>query len=86
VVVSSRPVIRVCHLIHDLRRGGAEHLLVDLARVTGEVGLSMTVVAPMELPHDGYAADLREAGVEVVSLGLASRWDPRGAGRLRRVL
>ena len=23
--------MRVCHVIHDLRRGGAEHLLVDLA-------------------------------------------------------
>jgi len=25
--------VKVCHIIHDLRHGGAEHLLVDLAGV-----------------------------------------------------
>lgn len=81
-----RPPVRVCHVIHDLRPGGAEHLLVDLAGVARQHGIEMAVVAPMSLRPGGHASELRAAGVEVVSLQLKTRWDPRGAARLRREL
>ncbi|MBI5156903.1 MAG: glycosyltransferase family 4 protein [Acidimicrobiia bacterium] len=78
--------IRVCHLIHDLGPGGAEHVLVDLARVAKPAGLDMSVVSM--LPTEGlrYPEALREAGVTVRSLDLRSWWDPRGPRRLRRVV
>ncbi|NQV07907.1 glycosyltransferase family 4 protein [bacterium] len=78
------PVLRVCHVIHNLGRGGAERLLVELADVAPGVGIDLSVVALMALPDDGYASDLRDRGVEVRSLGLASRWDPRASRRLAR--
>jgi len=78
--------IRVCHLIHDLGPGGAEHVLVDLARLAGPAGLDMSVVSM--LPTEGlrYPEALRECGVTVRSLDLRSWWDPRGPRRLRRVI
>ncbi len=83
--VSSNPV-RVTHLIHDLRRGGAEHLLVDLAEVAADAGIDMSVVSMLPLGDFRYATQLQESGVTVTSLDLAGWWDPRGPGRLRRIL
>ena len=37
-------VVRACHLIHDLGAGGAEHVLVDLARVATD-GADPSVLA-----------------------------------------
>jgi glycosyltransferase involved in cell wall biosynthesis len=78
--------LRVFHLIHDLGPGGAEHVLVDLASVAGGVGIDLTVVSM--LPTDGlrYPVLLRAAGARVVSLDLRAWWDPRGPGRLRRLV
>jgi len=61
-------------------------VLVDLARVAAGAGMEMSVVSLM--PTDGlaYPAALERAGVEVVSLGLRSPWDPRGPRRMREVL
>jgi len=78
--------VRVCHVIHDLRRGGAEHLLVDLAGVAGAVGIEMSVVSMMPTSGHGYAEALRSVGVPVRSLDLRSRWDPRSARRLTSIL
>lgn len=76
----------VCHLIHDLGPGGAEHVLVDLARVAVGAGIDLRVVSMMPLAGRRYPPLLQEAGVPVGSLDLASRWDPRGPGRLVRLL
>jgi len=76
----------VTHLIHDLRSGGAEHVLVDLASIAAEEGIAMSVVSMRPLAPFRYAKQLRDAGVRVESLGLNSWWDPRGTGRLRRLL
>jgi glycosyltransferase involved in cell wall biosynthesis len=79
-------LVRVCHVIHDLRRGGAEHLLVDLADAAPGVGLGIEVVSLMPTDGHPYADALRRAGVEVRSLDLRSRWDPRAGGRLAALL
>jgi len=78
--------MRVCHIIHDLRRGGAEHLLVDLAGVAAGFGIDMSVVSLMPTEGHGYASALRRAGVPVESLGLRSRWDPRAGRKLASVM
>jgi glycosyltransferase involved in cell wall biosynthesis len=77
---------RATHVIHDLRPGGAEHVLVDLASVARRAGIELSVVSL--LPIDGlrYAAALVESGVRVETLGLRAWWDPRGPKRMRRVL
>ena len=79
-------VVRACHLIHDLGTGGAEHVLVDLARVAEEAGIELSVVSMMPLTGRHYPEMLRDLGVPVHSLGLPSRWDPRGPGRLTALL
>ncbi|MCB2223435.1 MAG: glycosyltransferase [Actinobacteria bacterium] len=78
--------MRVCHVIHDLRRGGAEHLLVDLAGAAAGAGLEMSVVSLMPTGGHGYADDLRRAGVDVRSLDLRTRWDPLAGRRLAALL
>ena len=78
--------MRVCHLIHELGPGGAEHVLVDLARVAPEAGLEMQVLSLMPLGSHRYPQALRDLGVRVGSLDLASRWDPRGWRRALRLL
>lgn len=78
--------MKVCHVIHDLRRGGAEHLLVDLAGVAAAVGMEMSVVSLMPTEGHGYADALQRAGIDLRSLDLRSRWDPRSARMLSSVL
>ena len=78
--------VRVCHLIHELGPGGAEHVLVDLARVAPAAGLEMRVLSLMPLGGHRYPQMLRDLGVRVDSLDLPSRWDPRGLGRAVRLL
>lgn len=78
--------LRVCHVIHDLRRGGAEHLLLELAELAPAVGLEMTVLSLMAEGSGAVAGSLKAAGVEVGTLGLRTRWDPRAARRAVRIL
>jgi len=82
---AAKPV-RVCHLIHELGPGGAEHVLVDLARVAPPAGIEMRVLSLMPLGAHRYPQMLRNLGVRVDSLELASRWDPRGLRRAVRLL
>ncbi|MFQ5947967.1 MAG: glycosyltransferase family 4 protein [Acidimicrobiia bacterium] len=70
--------MKVCHLIHELGPGGAEHVLLHLARAAPEAGLELSVVSPMPFAGHDYPGRLRALGVEVRSLDLATRWDPRG--------
>lgn len=69
--------LRVVHVIHSLERGGAEALLVDLARVAPETGIQMAVLALMRVRDRRYAHELADLGVSVADLGLCSRWNPR---------
>jgi glycosyltransferase involved in cell wall biosynthesis len=73
--------IAVCHLIHGLGPGGAEHLLVDLAAIAAGAGLRLSVVSLTRPPARSYARDLEGFGVEVRTLGLDHRWDPRALSR-----
>jgi glycosyltransferase involved in cell wall biosynthesis len=78
--------IRVCHVIHSLRPGGAEDLLVELGREAGEHGIEMTVIALITPEDSAIPEELRAAGVRVEFLGLSSRWDPRGFPRGERAI
>jgi len=79
--------LRVCHLIHSLGPGGAEHVLVDLAEVAALANIDLSVVSLMPFPAtEGHVADLRDRGATVASVGLSSRWDPRAFGRAVRVI
>ena len=69
--------VRAVHVIHALERGGAEALLVDLARVAPAAGIEIGVVALMRLRDRRYADALADLGVSVSDLGLTSRWDAR---------
>lgn len=85
-MTEDREPIRVCHLIHDLGPGGAEHVLVDLAAVARAGGLDLSVVSMMPTAGLRYPETLRRLGVPVHSLDLAAWWDPRGPRRLRSLL
>jgi glycosyltransferase involved in cell wall biosynthesis len=78
--------MKVMHLIHDLRRGGAEHVLVDLAGAAPAAGIELSVVSMRPIEAFDYARRLHAAGVKVDSLGLAGWWDPAGTRRLRSVV
>lgn len=78
--------LRVCHVIHDLGAGGAEDLLVDLARVAGRAGFEMTVLSLMPLEDAVHAGRLRDLGVPVLSTGLRTRWDPTARLRAQRLV
>jgi glycosyltransferase involved in cell wall biosynthesis len=74
----------VCHLVNSLERGGAETLLLEMARenATSDTDLSLSVcsverAAPM-------AGELRDLGVEVRNLGAAFKFDPRAVVRMAR--
>ena len=76
----------VCHIIHSLGPGGAEQLLVELAQVADEGGFTISVVGLVGEPDAVNAKALADLGVPVRSLGLPSRWDPRGITRALRVV
>jgi glycosyltransferase involved in cell wall biosynthesis len=75
-------VLHVCHVIHGLGPGGAEHLLVELGRAAGEAGLRLSVVSLVDVAGPSHTEALRSLGVDVWSLGGATRWDPRAVPRL----
>jgi glycosyltransferase involved in cell wall biosynthesis len=71
----------VCHLIHGLQPGGAEQLLVEFADQASGLDIDTSVVSLMGLGEARYATQLERAGARVLTLGLRSRWDPRGFDR-----
>jgi glycosyltransferase involved in cell wall biosynthesis len=73
--------LRVCHVIHRLAPGGAEHVLTALALAAPRAGLELSVLSLMPTTGHHYARILTELGVDVRSLDLRSRWDPRGFSR-----
>lgn len=78
---TARRFVRVVHLIHSLEPGGAEAVLVDLARAAPAAGLELAVM-PLVRPRDErYLAALRELDVPVLAVDLPSRWDVRAFPR-----
>ena len=71
----------MCHIIHSLERGGAEHLLVELAEVARAASLELAVISLMPVTGDGYHDRLTKLGVDVRCLELPTRWDPRSMTR-----
>jgi glycosyltransferase involved in cell wall biosynthesis len=62
-------------------------VLVDLAQVPPDsAGVRISVVGLVEVDDPVHEHRLRDLGVEVRSLGLRSRWDPRALSRAARVI
>ena len=79
--------MRVCHVIHALSAGGAEQVLVDLARAAPGADLEMSVLSLMRFDETSVNLPaLRDAGVEVATLDLSTRWDPRALARADAVV
>jgi glycosyltransferase involved in cell wall biosynthesis len=74
-------LLHACHLIHGLGVGGAEQVLVDLARCGRQAGLRLSVVSMVDDSNPVQAHALRDLGVDVRSLSLRTRWDPRAFRR-----
>lgn len=74
-------MLRVCHVIHSLQEGGAEDVLIDLARASPAHGMEISVVSLLPVDDRRVAAELRASAVEVASVGVRSRWDPRALRR-----
>ncbi|MEO5710804.1 MAG: glycosyltransferase, partial [Nocardioidaceae bacterium] len=82
---AQRP-LRVCHVIHSVGPGGAEQVLVDLARAAEAGDFSMSVVSLVGPIDTEHGRSLSELGVPVRGIEMRSRWDPRVFGRARRVI
>jgi glycosyltransferase involved in cell wall biosynthesis len=85
VTESARP-LHVTHVIHDLRPGGAEHVLVDMTPLATEAGIELSIVSLLPLDRYDFARRLVEARIQLISLDLVGWWDPRGPRRLREVV
>jgi glycosyltransferase involved in cell wall biosynthesis len=81
--VDTKP-LHACHLIHALGVGGAEEVLVNLARSCSHAGLQLSVVSLVDDANPIQANALRRLGVDVRSLSLPSRWDARAFSRAFR--
>ncbi|MBV9660146.1 MAG: glycosyltransferase family 4 protein [Acidimicrobiales bacterium] len=73
--------LHVCHVIHGLAPGGAEELLVELARVGPGRGLDVSFLSLMTPGASRVATEIRAAGAPLESLGLRTRWDPSALWR-----
>jgi glycosyltransferase involved in cell wall biosynthesis len=71
------PKPRILMAVHNLRPGGAERQLIDLARGLSRRGLTVRIVCIGEPDID--TAPLTEDGVEVIGLGAVRRRDRPGA-------
>lgn len=54
--------LRICHVIHDLRACGAEHVLADLARLAPGGGIEMSVLSLMPLTGRRHPRILSDLG------------------------
>lgn len=81
-----RRTLRVCHVINALLGGGAEQVLVELARVAPQFDLEVTALSLKPVPEVAQARLLRQLGVELRSLDLPSRWDLRAFRRAQSVV
>ncbi len=68
-----RVLVRICFLIRSLEPGGAERQLVTLVRALKERGEEVAVL--VFYPGGGLEGELKEAGVELISLDKKGRWE-----------
>lgn len=80
-MTQARAPMTVVHVIHSLGAGGAESVLVELARTAPDAGLRIVVVGLSDAEDDRAAHRLAEAGATVYQLH-AARYD---LGAVRRV-
>ena len=80
--------MKVLQLITGLGQGGAEQVVYDLATRLDPARYQVAVCSVLELSpgRDACARRLREAGVEVLSLGLTGKWQIHRAARLGALL
>ncbi len=82
--------LTVAHVIHSLGPGGAESVLVDLARAAPSASIRLVVIGLSD-EHTASGVDnrvvplLREQGATVYEMGCA-RYDPSAVPRLARLL
>lgn len=84
------PAITVAHVIHSLGAGGAEQVLIELARVAPSAGLRMIVIGLSDGHSDGQldnrvAPQLEALGVKVYELH-AARYDPTAVMRVAKIV
>ena len=72
--------MRVLHIITGLRRAGAETMLIKLIGALTREGFENRVVCLIEAGP--LAAEPRQSGIPVLSLGMRSKFDPRPIARL----
>lgn len=82
--------LTVAHVIHSLGGGGAEAVLVELARAAPKVGIRLVVIGLSDAHNeegvdDRVVAPLRDLGVRVYEMR-TGRYDPRAAVTLARIL
>jgi len=80
--------VRVLSVVDALRLGGAETLIAQLARVSGEAGIQLSVLSlhgPSQ-EHAKLAPLLRQSGVEPHYLGVHRTLDAPAFGRLVRFI
>ncbi len=80
--------MNILHLITGLGQGGAEQIVLDLARGLDRERHKISVCSILDVSgaYGVYAARLRELGVDVLSLGLTRKWQIRRALALENVL
>ncbi|MDU0349607.1 glycosyltransferase [Actinomyces sp. MRS3W] len=80
--VPARPP-RVLIVIHGLNTGGAETMVLGLARELAAAAVPVRVVS-LHGANTDVGARMRQAGIDVVALNKAKGPDPRAIGKLRR--
>lgn len=90
LTASAPATLTVAHVIHSLGAGGAEEMLVELARVATSAGLRLIVIgisdARCETGIDNRAAEkLRDCGATVYEIH-ARRYDPTSVAKIARLL
>ncbi len=84
------PPLTAAHVIHSLGAGGAETMLVELARVAPSAGLALVVIGLSDAESDAgtdnrVVPQLRELGVTVYEMH-SGRYDPTAVRGLAKLL
>jgi glycosyltransferase involved in cell wall biosynthesis len=73
--------LRVCHVLHTLAAGGAQELLVHLARAAPTAQLELSVLSLTPSGEHPVAEQLAALGVPVLDVPVTHRNDPRAVPR-----
>lgn len=78
--------MRIAHLIDNLKRGGAQKLLLTFAQVAQARGWPVTIICLQPAPDTPWPAQLTQAGAQVVYCAGHSLFDPGRLWRLHQLL